>query len=71
MMGQKINVRNIIFQEVNRCALKNTGVVVEPEEDDNEGEECTGEKQTTEQEGEVEKTGSIHVDSEKEDDDVT
>ncbi|KAH1032062.1 hypothetical protein J1N35_044236 [Gossypium stocksii] len=46
-------------------------LLLEPDEENDEGEEPTTKKQTTEHEGEVEKTKFVHVESEKEDDDVT
>ncbi|KAH1046652.1 hypothetical protein J1N35_037436 [Gossypium stocksii] len=46
-------------------------LLLQPEEEDGEGEEVTAEKQTIEQEEEATKTESVHVDFKKEDDDVT
>ncbi|KAK5811690.1 hypothetical protein PVK06_027047 [Gossypium arboreum] len=46
-------------------------LLLEPEEEDNDDKEPITEKQTTEKEGEAEKTESINVESKKEDDDVT
>ncbi|KAH1047003.1 hypothetical protein J1N35_037787 [Gossypium stocksii] len=46
-------------------------LLLEPQEEDDDGEEHTVEKQATKQEEEVEKIKSVHVKSEKEDDDVT
>ncbi|KAH1114188.1 hypothetical protein J1N35_007566 [Gossypium stocksii] len=53
-----------------KCSLS-IKLLLELEEEDDEGEEPTVEKQTTKHEGDAKKTKYVHFASEKEDDDVT